>query len=327
MSISILKTLSVVVLFAACTSTSRNASQAVNFPEENLPDAQPVIDSTQKLQSMMELPQTQYGGFVLAPGFYEAEFKTYCLQPGTPDPKPRDAYLQGPVTGYRKEIVESVLLNSRNKPGIDQRNIQLLLWSAVSGSDFNKLSPAVQADAMKLLTPQQIFELKGGVIGLIKTVSSTTGILSSNSDMRRLFDAGIHSYESYEKLAVLNEPTKIKRTGVKADQWYKQSENYYVRYFPVSYKKVRVQVYVPQGLVDAEGKRDGEYVVFDPTGQQAMPAYTNAQRLGVGAPIADIVRVIIQVSKKPNDSKQPTEQKKPVERPKRDSPKAKQFLS
>lgn len=327
MRISVLKTLSVVVLFAACTSASRKASQAVNYPPANLSDEQPVIDSNQKLQSLMELPQTQYGGFVLAPGFYEAEFKTYCLQPGTPDPKPRDAYLQGPVTGHRKEIVESVLLNSRNQPGIDQRNIQLLLWSAVSGSDFNKLSPAVQADAMKLLTPKQIFELKGGVIGLIKTVSSTTGILSSNSDIKKLFDAGIHSYESYEKLAVLNEPTKIKRTGVKADQWYKQSENYYVRYFPVSYKKVRIQVYVPQGLLDAEGKHNGEHVVFDPTGQQAMPAYTNAQRLGVGAPIGEIVRVIIQVSKKPNTSKQPTEQKKPVERPKRESPKGKQFLN
>lgn len=326
MSISVLKTLSVVVLFAACTSTSRNASQAVSYPSESLNEEQPVIDSSQKLQSLMQLPQSQYGGFVLAPGYYEAEFKTYCLQPGTPDPKPRDAYLQGPVSGYRKEIVESVLLNSRNSPGIDQHNIQLLLWSAVSGSDFNKLSPGVQADAMKLLTPKQIFELKGGVIGLIKTVSSTTGILSSNSDMRRLFDAGISSYESYEKLAVLNEATKIKRTGVKADQWYKQSENYYVRYFPVSYKKVRVQVYVPQGLLDAEGRRNGEYVVFDPTGLQAMPAYTNAQRLGVGAPIGEIVRVIIQVSKKPGGSKQPSEQKKPVERPKRESPKAKQFL-
>ena len=74
----------------------------------------------------MDLPQTENGGFVLTPGFYEAEFKTYCLQPGTPDPSPRDAYLQGPVTGYRKEIVESILLNSRERTDIDQKNIQLL---------------------------------------------------------------------------------------------------------------------------------------------------------------------------------------------------------
>lgn len=320
MSISVLKTLSFVVLFAACTSVSRKASKPADYPSANVNEEEPVIDSNQTLQSLMQLPQTPYGGFVLAQGFYEAEFKTYCLQPGTPDPKPRDAYLQGPVSGPRKEIVESVLLNSRNQPGIHQRNIQLLLWCAVSGADFNKLPPAVQADAFKLLTPKQIFELKGGVIGLIKTVSSATGIINANSNIKSLFDAGISSYETYEKLAVLNEVTTIKRTGVKADKWYKQPGNYYIRYFPESYKRVRIQVYVPQGVLDADNRRDGEFIVFDPTGQQAIPAYTNAQRLGIGAPIGEIFRVIVNVSKKPGPSTQPSGKNTPVERPKKTSP-------
>jgi hypothetical protein len=171
---------------------------------------------------------------------------------------------------------------------MDQRNVQLLLWSIVSGSDFNKLSPAVKADAMQLLSAKQLFELRGGVVGMIRTVSSTTGILNANKDMQRLF----------EKLAVLTAPSQIKRSGVRADQWYKQQENYYVRYLPVSYKKVRIQVYVPDGLLDSAGKLNGEYIVFDPTGQQAIPAFTNAQRLGIGSPVADIIKVIIEVNKK-----------------------------
>jgi hypothetical protein len=248
----------------------------------------------------MDLPQTQNGGFVLAPGFYEAEFKTYCLQPGTPDPSQGDAYLQGPVTGYRKDIIESVLLNSRERPELDQKNIQLLLWSVVSGSNFNKLSHPVQADAMKLLTPKQVFTLKGGVAGVIKTVANSSKIFNADNGIQRLFETGITSYESFERLAVLNEPSQIRRTGVKYDQWYKQKENYYVRYFPASYKKVRIQVYVPDSLMDAQGKVDGEYVVFDPTGQQAIPAFTNAQRLGIGAPVLDIVRIIIEVNKRSN---------------------------
>ena len=129
----------------------------------------------------MDLPQSQDGGFVLAPGFYEAEFKTYCLQPGTPDPSQGDAYLQGAVTGYRKDIIESVLVNSRNRPEVDQRNVQLLLWSIVSGSDFNKLSSAVQSDAFKLLTPKQVFTLKGGVMGVIKTVSQSSGAFNGGN--------------------------------------------------------------------------------------------------------------------------------------------------
>ena len=263
----------------------------------------------------MDLPQTQNGGFVLAPGFYEAEFKTYCLQPGTPDPSPGDAYLQGPVTGHRKDIVESVLLNSRENPGINQRNIQLLLWSVVSGSDFNKLSPSVKTDAMKLLTPKQVFQLKGGVMGVIKTVSYSSGILNANKDMQRLFETGTASYETFERLAVLKEPSQIKRKGVKYDQWYKQNENYYVRYFPVSYQKVRIQVYVPDSLLDADGKLAGEYLVFDPTGQQAIPAFTNAQRLGIGAPVLDIVRIIIQANKRSGIPKKSPETKRKTDSP------------
>jgi hypothetical protein len=310
MSRSLLKNLCLVLFLSACASSSRNSKQTASNNEVDTDSSvQPPIASDQKPQSLMDLPQTQDGGFVLAPGFYEAEFKTYCLQPGTPDPSQGDAYLQGPVTGYRKDIIESVLLNSREKPELDQRNIQLLLWSVVSGSNFNKLSHTVQADAMKLLTPKQVFTLKGGVAGVIKTVSQSTKIFNADNGLQRLFETGITSYESFERLAVLKEPSQIRRKDVKYDQWYRQKENYYVRYFPVSYKKVRIQVYVPEGLMDAEARVNGEYVVFDPTGQQAIPAFTNAQRLGVGAPVLEIVRVIIQVNKGSNHPKKLPEKK------------------
>jgi hypothetical protein len=309
MTTSILRNLLFVVFLSACSS-SRNSSQSStdnNSLNSEVP-AQPGLPTDQQPLSLMELPQTQDGGFVLKPGFYEAEFKTYCLQPGTPDPRQGDAYLQGPITGYRKEIVESVLLNSREEKSIDQKNIQLLLWSIVSRSDYNKLSPAVQMDAMKLLTPKQIFELKGGVIGAIKTAAYSTGVLNANSDMKRLFEASTNSYEAYERIAVRREQSKITKQGVKYDQWYKQNDNYYIRYFPESYKKVKIQIYVPDGLLDTDNKLNGEYVVFDPTGQQAIPAFTNAQRLGIGTPVIDVIRAVIKVNKK--QSPPPTKQTK-----------------
>jgi len=299
MTTPILRNLFFILFLTACSS-ARNSSQStndINSLNSEVP-AQPELATDQQPLSLMDLPQTQDGGFVLKPGFYETEFKTYCLQPGTPDPHQGDAYLQGPISGYRKEIVESVLLNSRDKNNIDQRNIQLLLWSIVSRSDYNKLSPAVQMDAMKLLTPKQIFELKGGVIGAIKTAAYSTGVLNANSDIKRLFETSVNSYEAYENIAVRREQSKIIKQGVKYDQWYKQSENYYVRYFPESYKKVKIQIYVPDGLLDSDNKLNGEYVVFDPTGQQAIPAFTNAQRLGIGAPVIDVIRAVIKVNKK-----------------------------
>ena len=205
---------------------------------------------------------------------------------------------------------------------MNQKNIQLLLWSVISVSDFNKLSYAVQSDARQLLTQKQIFELQGGVIGLIKTVSNQSGLLNTNSDIKKLFEVGTSSYENFERLAVLRERSKVTRQGVKYDTWYKQKENYYLRYFPLSYQKVRIQVFVPDSLMDAEGKVGGEYLVFDPTGHQAIPAFTNAQRLGIGAPaIADIVRKIIYIKKTPeNEKRLPEKNKKETTSPKTKQP-------
>ncbi|MFL5811684.1 MAG: hypothetical protein ACJ749_19325 [Flavisolibacter sp.] len=296
MKSSLPKLILFVLLFAAC-NTSRNSSQSSNESVVNS-EASPEIAPDMQAQSLTDLPQSQFGGFILKPGFYEAEFKTYCLQPGTPDPRQGDAYLQGPITGYRKDIVQSILLNSRDNQEIDQRNIQLLLWSVVSGSDFTNLSYSVQTDAAKLLTPKQIFELKGGVMGVIKNVSYSSGLMNANNDIRRLFETSINSYEAYEKIAVQREQSKIIKKGVKYDQWYKQKENYYVRYFPESYKKVKIQVYVPNGILDADNKLNDEFVVFDPTGQQAIPAFTNAQRLGIGSTVVDVVRAIIKIDKR-----------------------------
>lgn len=305
-------------LFLTACSSARNSIQStdVNNTLNSETPEQPALASDQQPQSLMDLAQTQYGGFVLKPGLYEAEFKTYCLQPGTPDPRQGDAYLQGPVTGYRKEIVESVLINSRDKKNIDQKNIQLLLWSVVSRSDFNRLSPAVQMDAMQLLSPKQIFELKGGVFGAIKSAAYATGVLNASSDIKRLFETSVHSYEAYENIAVRREQSRVIKQGVKYDQWYKQKENYYIRYFPESYKKVKIQVYVPDGLLGADNKLNNEYIVFDPTGQQAIPAFTNAQRLGIGAPVIDIIRQVIKINKH-----QPVPPKKQPENTKTKDPK------
>ena len=307
MTTSLPKHFYLLFFLTACSSSKKSVQQ--NPDPVPLVLEQPALAAGATPKSLLDLPQTQYGGFVLRPGFYESEFKTYCLQPGTPDPRQGDAYLQGRISGYRSEIVESVLLNSRDHQDIPQKNIQLLLWSAVSGSNFNSLSYAVQMDAMRLLTPKQIFELKGGMLGVIKNVSNATGLLNANNDIKKLFEAGMNSYEAYEKIAVRQEASRIVKKGVSADQWYKQTENYYVRYFPESYKKVRIQVYVPDGVLDADHKLNNDYVVFDPTGHQASPAFTNAQRLGVGTTVVDVVREVIKVNRPPVIQKRPVGKK------------------
>ena len=289
------------MLIISCGPSSRNtANKDKQQPAESTTVGK--IDSTNLTQydfladkkpgSLMELPKSQDGGFVLSTGYYEAEFNSYCLQPGTPDPSARDAYYQAPVRGYRKEIIESILRNSQDKPELQQRNIQLLLWSVVSGSNFNKLASPVQSTAYQLLTPKQVFELKGGVMGVVKTVAAA---IPGNSDMNRLFDLGTNSYEAYERMAVLRQPSEISRPDYKRDQWNKVPEGYYVRHFAKGYQKVHIQVYVPDGIADTAS---GKYLFFDPVSMLAVPANSNAQRLGIGAPvIIDIVRKVMIINK------------------------------
>lgn len=319
---SLPKTPWLLILLAACSPASKSSQQ----PTVAAADTAVAIHSfdflaTQKPQSLLYLPESQDGDIILANGFYEADFKSYCLQPGTPDPSARDAYMMGPLSGSRRDIVETILRNSLKKPHLEQRNIQLLLWSVVSRSNFNSLSFPVQSTAAQLLTPKQIFELRGGVMGVVKTVAAVMPDSGPFREMNQLFDLGTSSYEVYERVAVLREPSTIRRPDYQRDQWYKQDGGYYVRYFPTSYQQVKIQVYVPEGTVDSTGKKSGSYLLFDPVTRMAIPANSNAQRLGIGAPMVDIFRKIIEIEKGIPRDRKPAPAPSPAPKPKNDNPK------
>ena len=319
MSKFLLRNFFLFILLVACNPAHRSITMSHELNDHStnssqaLPSELVQIDSTAAMQndsatkplSLMDLPQTEDGEIVLSDGFYEADFKSYCLQPGTPSPSGNDAYRQGPLTGYRKDIIETVLRNSLKRPDLEQRNIQLLLWSVVSGSDFRKLSWEVQTTAQQLLSRKQIFELKGGVMGVVKTVSEAlpaTGVTSANLKLKQLFELGTSSYELFERVAVLQQSHETNKTAINKDQWYKQANGYYLRYFPSSYQHVKIQVYVPEGMAE---KSSQEQMLFDPVTMMAVPAHSNSQRLGIGAPAIDIIRKIIQIQKTPDNPKKP----------------------
>jgi hypothetical protein len=287
----------------SCSTSSKNPSKPQDHREVNTAAlANPEIPSDLTPSSIFDLPRSQDGAIVLSEGWYEGEFRSYCLQPGTPDPSSLDAYLQEPLSGYRKDIVESVLRQSLDRPDLQQRNVQLLLWSVVSGSDFNKLSPSVRSTARELLTPKQVFALQGGMMGVVKAIAASmpeTGLNRTFTDMRNLFELGNSSYEAYESLAVLRQPSLKTNPNYKTDQWYPHEGGYFVRYFPNGYQRTKIEVYIPKGSLDADGRKKGEYLLFDPVHMMAVPANSNAQRLGIGAPVADVIRKVIEIQRVP----------------------------
>ena len=65
MSLALLKRMCFVILLGACASSSRNSTQTETVNTGNVA-AQPLIDSSLQPTSLMDLPQSQDGGFVLA---------------------------------------------------------------------------------------------------------------------------------------------------------------------------------------------------------------------------------------------------------------------
>ncbi len=298
---SLLKAFLVVFLFSACASSSKHQqSSTVSYHQEEYTPVELRVDSI--FSPLTDLPRTSFGAFVLSAGLYETDFKTYCLQPGTPDPSSRDAYFPGQLYGPRKDIILSLLENSSQRTDLDQRNVQLLLWSIVSKSDFSKLNSSVRSTAMQLLTPKQLFELNGGVMGAVRTASRVIPNAAQN-DFIKVLDAGIRSYEAVENLAVLREPSVIHRPELKRDQWYKHEDGYYLRYLPDSYKQTKIQIYVPDTLMN---HYRNDYLVFDPAGLVIHSANSNAQRLGVGGPIKDIVKIVIREIERKRRTPAPT---------------------
>src|SRR5687767_4604306 len=66
---------------------------------------QPGLPAGTRAVSLTELPRTEEGAFVFSPGLYETDFKTYCLQPGTPGPTNQDAYFQAPLSHAKKDQI------------------------------------------------------------------------------------------------------------------------------------------------------------------------------------------------------------------------------
>ena len=298
------------IMLTSCVSTVNRSGSETKRPVENraLPAVTTSfadVDTTLIMPSdlsagmspisLMELPRTENGAFVLAPGLYEADFKSFCLQPGTPGPSSKDVYFQAPLEGGRKDMIQSILVHYRNEPRLEQKNVQLLLWAVVSHTDFNKLSPDVQYTARQLLTQRQVFELQGGVLGVVKTVAGTLPSSGRARDIKQLFDLGVQSYEAYERLAVANVPSSVHRSDLTRDRWYRQPEGYYVRYLPDNYKQTKIQVFVPNEPADTGSADQEQYVVFDPVSLVVVPANSNAQRLGIGGPVVDIVKSVIRI--------------------------------
>jgi len=236
-------------------------------------------------QPLYLLPKAPDGGYVLCAGLYEMTNKSYCLHAGTFAPSKGDGYMYAPVLGPKDEIVTGILKSAEKHPEISQHDIQLLLWTIIARTKFADYNGSVKITAVTLLTPLQLTQLEGGVLGVLpgnlmdkakdKLPDNLKAIFEAENKIRQLVASGNYSYDEMEKYAILAGIAPA-RTDIPSGIWTLHPDGYYVRYFPSGYSITKVQIYVPKELIL---NQNGTKIIYDATNDIACPANVGSQRL------------------------------------------------
>ncbi|MGV3603008.1 MAG: OmpA family protein [Dyadobacter fermentans] len=255
----------------------RNVKTDVDIPDDFM--------NGQKPYGIHKQPRNKKGAYLLTPGFYEMRLKSFCLMAGTHAPGEGDGYLYAPLAGRQAGIFNSILRKWETQPDIDQKDVQLLLWALLAKADFTRMNDRTRKVAMSLMRPGDIARINK--MAIIKTALTNIegvspallNVLNAESNLRNAFNAASSSYEQLESIAMLVGTAVVDRPEIKRGRWSKHPDGYYVRYFPDSYSKTVVQIYVPDAAGDVE---------FDPTDDVAVPVNTGAQRLAQSSVPYDI---------------------------------------
>jgi len=191
-----------------------------------------------------------------------------------------DGYIYGPLSGPQAAIIRNILQRSVDHPEIQQHDIQALIWAILARTKINQLSHGLQVVAAKLLTPQEIYQVNGGALGLVpesvreKAYANLPPLvrqtLEAEARLREMLTQGTSSYEELEKVAVRfgDAPRGEGSRDVPEGRWSYYPDGYFVRYLPTDYPQTRITVYLPEPftverdnlgriarLADAEGNR------------------------------------------------------------------------
>ncbi|EOR92942.1 hypothetical protein ADIARSV_3893 [Arcticibacter svalbardensis MN12-7] len=244
----------------------------------------PSFVDDQKPQPLYLLPKAPLGGFKLCAGFYEMTNKSYCLHAGTRGPSTGDGYMLAPVLGPKHDVVILILKNAEKHPNVSQHSIQILLWAIIARTKFADFGTDIKLTATTLLSPQELLMLEGGALGVLPANMMSKAkdllppiaqrIFEAENNIRQLAASGNASYQEMEKYAILTGIVAQPDPNVPSGTWSLHPDGYYIRYFPSGYSITRVQIYVPQELID---QKPG--LVYDAPNGIACPANVGSQRL------------------------------------------------
>lgn len=253
-----------------------------NFKDTNKVDVKTTdFGKSEKYTNLCPAAFTQEEGYLLKPGYYTIDLKSFCLKAGTYAPSKGDGYLFAPLRGPKKEIINSLVKNWYKHPEISQQTVQSIIWGVIAKSSFKNMSPEMQLAATQLLTKNELLQLsKMGLDFVPDNLMSKAKsnlpkpvqiALEAENKIRSFFNSSSSNYAELERLAMLG-GINPEKSDIVYGTWGLHPKGYWVSYHPHGYREMTVQIYVPPTVSSA---------TFIPSDDVAVPANTSSQRLMV----------------------------------------------
>ena len=221
--------------------------------------------------------------FNLAPGYYKYGLQSYCLHAGTYAPGRGDGYALALYKGGRAGLVQAILQRSAQHPEVQQRDIQVLLWSIESGSNLNAYDPAFQLRIAPVLTPAEILELNAPVGQLLDLLlpAALRDAASFYSSFRGQLVQAQNNFVDLERLAVLTgaAPRGPGSLDLPEGSWSYDGQGFYVKPLPDGYSRTVLEVVRPAAFSlrrDAQGR----VTSFESGGYRSEVSYDDAPGRG-----------------------------------------------
>lgn len=203
------------------------------------------------------------GAFLLSsPGAYTVDVESYCLHVGQRAPTRflGTSYLVAPLKGSLSPVITTLVNGRRLHPEIPQSDVQVLIWGLLLHEKVSELTRGPQRAAATLLSPQQLAELEAVPRAqeliqelteqeLARLPQPIQELRKTEQSVRSMLQSATATYADIERLAA---PTATSADAaastVPSGQWSTVQPGVFVRFLPQSYKRVTVQIDMPQAI-------------------------------------------------------------------------------
>jgi hypothetical protein len=258
-------------------------------------DTLPSTVDPQAFRPLMNLDRTDDGAFILKAGIYEAYVQSYALDAGDVNASKPGGYYPAPIKGKKAKILTALLKYAELHTDVPQADIQQLVWVVVGNVDLEKMNPAVQQTAARVL-PQEILKQMQGAAQAKAFQDALMNMLNQRIAKDKSVQQNLDKMNNAMKQ--IQQQTAGLAPGFKSEAdadapvargtWAQMPGGFFVRYLPDGYMKTRVQVIVPDKAIEQADPKTP--LTFDPTQYLAILCQAPGERIGITLRPADAKR-------------------------------------